>query len=72
MSTDLNDDGSQVSIRADVPLAEMFGYSTDIRSSTQGKGEFSMEYKEHQAVAKERQEELIKKYAALRAGEEEE
>ena len=72
MSTDLNDDGSQVSVRADVPLAEMFGYSTDIRSSTQGKGEFSMEYKEHQPVAKERQEELIKKYAQLRAGEEEE
>lgn len=72
MSTDLNDDGSQVCIKADVPLAEMFGYSTDIRSSTQGKGEFSMEYKDHQPVSKERQEELVKKYAAIRAGEEEE
>ncbi len=36
MATELNDDGSQIAIRADVPLAEMFGYSTDLRSSTQG------------------------------------
>ena len=72
MNTDLNDDGSQVCIRAEVPLVEMFGYSTAIRSSTQGKGEFSMEYKEHQPVSKERQDELVKKFEKLRAGEEEE
>ena len=71
MSTDLNDDGSQVSIRADVPLAEMFGYSTDIRSSTQGKGEFSMEYKEHQPVSRDQQQVLIEKFAKLQAGGEE-
>jgi elongation factor G len=71
MSTDLNEDGSQVSIKADVPLSEMFGYSTDIRSSTQGKGEFSMEYKEHAPVAKEQQETLIKEFNARRAAEEE-
>ena len=30
-------------IEANVPISEMFGYATDIRSATQGKGEFSME-----------------------------
>ena len=62
MSTDLNEDGSQVVIKADVPLAAMFGYSTDLRSSTQGKGEFTMEYKAHQPVTKEEQDRLIKEY----------
>ena len=60
MATNLNDDGTQVTIQADVPLVQMFGYSTDIRSSTQGKGEFTMEYKCHQAVTKDVQEALIK------------
>ena len=66
MATDLNEDGSQVNIRADVPLSEMFGYSTDLRSGTQGKGEFSMEYKSHQPVSKESQEELVKAFIAKR------
>lgn len=63
MNTDISEDGSSVKILADVPLAEMFGYSTDIRSSTQGKGEFSMEYKLHQPVPRSKQDELIKLYA---------
>jgi elongation factor G len=70
MATDLNEDGSLVTVKADVPLVQMFGYSTDLRSSTQGKGEFAMEYKSHEAVSKSTQEELIKAFQN-RAAEEE-
>ena len=59
-SSEMSDSGLDVVIKADVPLVQMFGYSTDLRSSTQGKGEFSMEYKTHQQVTKDTQEELVK------------
>ncbi len=57
----------QVQIEAEVPLSEMFGYSNDLRSSTQGKAEFSMEFAKYQPVPRVVQEELIKKYADRRA-----
>lgn len=61
-NSDLNDDGSNVKIVAEVPLSNMFGYSTELRSQTQGKGEFSMEYLKHSQVPANIQVELMKKY----------
>ncbi len=58
-----------VTIEAQVPLVEMFGYSTDLRSATQGKGEFTMEFAEYQAVPRNVQEEMVKKYQEKRAKE---
>jgi elongation factor G len=56
-------------IEAEVPLTEMFGYSTDLRSATQGKGEFSMEFLKYSAVPRNVQEEMIKKHQEKKAKE---
>lgn len=56
-------------IEAEVPLTEMFGYATDLRSVTKGKGEFSMEFSKYAPVPRNIQEELAKKYQAKRAAE---
>lgn len=68
-SSDMNDDGSGIKIVSDMPLANMFGYSTELRSQTQGKGEFSMEYFKHIEVPRSTQEELMKKYKAEQEAE---
>ena len=46
-------------IRAKVPLAEMFGYATQLRSRTQGRGVFSMEFSHYEPVPKSIAEEVI-------------
>jgi elongation factor G len=58
-----------VTIEAEVPLTEMFGYSTDLRSATKGKGEFSMEFAKYMPAPRNVQDDLAKKYAAKRAAE---
>lgn len=52
--------GAQV-IRAKVPLAEMFGYSTTLRSRTQGRGVYSMEISHYEEVPKSIAEEIVAK-----------
>jgi elongation factor G len=54
-------------LSAEVPLSEMFGYSNDLRSMTQGKGSFSMEFLKYQKVPSRLQEEVVKKAVAAAA-----
>lgn len=57
------DEGEMCTIEAEVPLADMFGYSTVLRSATQGKAQFTMEFATYRQVPKNIAEELIKKAA---------
>ncbi|OQX22600.1 MAG: translation elongation factor G [Desulfobacteraceae bacterium IS3] len=57
------DEGHTCVIESQVPLAEMFGYSTVLRSLTQGKAQFTMEFAAYKQVPKSIEEELVKKAA---------
>jgi elongation factor G len=58
------DDAGFSKVEAEVPLAEMFGFSTSLRSATQGKAEFTMEFAKYSQVPNSIAEELIKKHRA--------
>jgi len=62
------DEGPMCVVEARVPLAEMFGFSTVLRSSTQGKAQFTMELGSYKQVPKSIAEELVKKTETQKKG----
>ncbi|MCX8014317.1 MAG: elongation factor G, partial [Rectinema sp.] len=63
------EDGTFSRVEAEVPLSEMFGYSTTLRSLTQGKAEFSMEFEKYAKVPASLSEQLRKDYLEKRKNE---
>jgi elongation factor G len=63
------EDGLFSRVEAEVPLSMMFGYSTDLRSITQGKAEFTMEFEKYGKVPQSVSEELMKAYEEKRKRE---
>jgi len=53
--------GNAITVQASVPLSEMFGYATDLRSFTQGRGNYTMLFDRYEAVPKSIRDEIIKK-----------
>lgn len=62
------EEGGNARVEAEVPLQEMFGYAGALRSATQGKAEFTMEFARYLPVPSEKAEELIERYRRRRAG----
>lgn len=60
LHTDGNDGWTTLEVEA--PLNKMFGFASDLRSNTQGKGEFSMEYSRYAPATMELQEQLVREY----------
>ena len=63
------EDDNFTRVDAEVPLSEMFGFSTILRSSTQGKAEYSMEFAKYGKAPSSVSEQLIKEYEAKRLAE---
>ena len=66
-STEEAPGGAQVII-ADVPLSEMFGYATDVRSATQGRATYTMEFSHYEKAPKSVEEEIIAKAQGKKSG----
>ncbi|EJT98077.1 elongation factor G mitochondrial [Dacryopinax primogenitus] len=60
VDTDVRED--EFTVSCDIPLSDMFGYSGQLRGMTQGKGEFSMEYKTHLPVMPNIQKDMVEAY----------
>ncbi len=63
---ELSDRAGAKVIRAEVPLSGMFGYSTDLRSATQGRANFSMEFSKYEPVPSMIAEELVAKATGVK------
>lgn len=59
--TSASEDGHFTTVEAEVPLSEMFGYATILRSHTQGKAEFTMEFSKYMKVPEQLSEEIIRR-----------
>jgi elongation factor G len=59
------EDAGFTRVDADVPLAEMFGYSTSLRSATQGRAHFSMQFLKYDLVPGNKAEAIIKKIRGI-------
>jgi len=53
--------GGAVVVKANVPLSEMFGYATDLRSATQGRATYTMEFSHYEKAPRSVEEEIIAK-----------
>ena len=60
---DQEERGNAVAVQAFVPLSEMFGYATDLRSFTQGRGSYSMQFDHYEEVPRNIAEKVAKKNA---------
>ena len=60
MISSIDPRGNASSVNAHVPLSEMFGYATDIRGMTQGRGQFTMEFDHYAELPRNLADELIR------------